>query len=97
MYTYGRRRTAGVWTYTDMHRLLAALAVVAGHQPACACAQQADDITTMPPVIPASLQYFGFYAVMLGGEESFAFSNFVFDWPTNINTTVLSRDAGPAL
>ena len=85
-----------------MHRLLAgALAVLAGHQPACTCAQQrflqqADDTTT-PPVVPASLQYFGFYAVMLGGEESFAFSNFVFDWPTNINTTILNRDAGPAL
>lgn len=47
--------------------------------------------------IPASLRFFGFYGVMLGGEESFAFSNFVFDWPANINTTILNRDAGPAL
>ena len=49
------------------------------------------------PTIPTTLRYFGFYGVMIGGEESFAFSNFVFDWPANINTTILNHDAGPAL
>ena len=49
------------------------------------------------PTIPTTLRYFGFYGVMIGGEESFAFSNFVFDWPVNINATILDHDAGPAL
>jgi hypothetical protein len=49
------------------------------------------------PDVPESLQYFGFYAVMRGGEDSFAFSNFVFDWPTNVNSTILSHDAGQKL
>ena len=95
-------------TRDAMHRRLkiqTALAYVAvAHTCTTTCGQLLHDDFSLPqhsptsgitvPPVPESLEYFGYYAVMRGGEDSFAFSNFVFDWPTNVNATILSRDAG---
>jgi hypothetical protein len=43
--------------------------------------------------LPSSVKYIGFYAVMKGGEDSFNFTNLVFGWPNNINSTILNNFA----